>query len=231
MRNEKRDSFKISTHNHTAPHKKFLRKRPRGGSSKKSPRLPETSFLSRGFTMIEAVITIAIVAILAAILVPMISSNIDSAKLSRAQADVGQIAKAVVQFRQDLDRWPIERNGNIAYLLYSGQSGDIPSGWPGFPAANMADLNHELVNNGENEERGTSTVGAATWKGPYLTEVRPDPWGNSYVINSQHLTSGAPQPPAVYVVSAGPGHEAVLQVPFGGGSIPTDSDDIYRRIR
>lgn len=195
---------------------------------------------SSGFTMIEAVITIAIVAILAAILVPMISSNIDSARLSRAQSDVSQLAKAIIQFRQDVDRWPVNRNSIRVRLLFGELDnnndgipdiGTIPPGWPAIPAANRASLNHELVNNGENIAQGTSTVGAVTWKGPYLTEIRADPWGNPYLVNAEWLGVLANPLPAVYVVSAGPGRPVAVETPYNGGNPPAGSDDIIRRIQ
>ena len=62
---------------------------------------------SRGFTLMEMVVVLAVIAILAAILTPIINSYIDRARFNAAQSDVKNIAAAIVQFNTDTRVWPI----------------------------------------------------------------------------------------------------------------------------
>jgi len=194
----------------------------------------------KGFTLIEVVITLSVIAILAAILVPLISQNINSARIARATGDVSTIGKAIVQFRQDTAQWPIYRGPTVMSLLFS----DIDSANDGIPdtgaipaatdatwnvAANLRlSLDYHLINYNTTVQRGPSTNGLPSWNGPYLSKVSPDPWGNVYVVNSQGLTPGVNG--IVYVLSAGPSNSAVIDVTYAG-VIPAGSDDIVFRVQ
>ncbi|MEQ8819183.1 MAG: prepilin-type N-terminal cleavage/methylation domain-containing protein [Sumerlaeia bacterium] len=63
---------------------------------------------SRAFTLIELLITVAIIAILAAIAVPNFLEAQTRAKVSRAQADMRSIGTALETFRVDWNRYPPE---------------------------------------------------------------------------------------------------------------------------
>ena len=60
----------------------------------------------RGFTMIEMVVVLAVIAILAAILTPIITSYVDRARLNAASSDLNHIAAATIQFNTDTRVWP-----------------------------------------------------------------------------------------------------------------------------
>src|SRR5713101_3686857 len=62
---------------------------------------------SRGFTLIEMVVVLAVIAILAAILTPIVTSYIERARVDAATNDVKKIAAAIVQFNTDTRVWPI----------------------------------------------------------------------------------------------------------------------------
>jgi prepilin-type N-terminal cleavage/methylation domain-containing protein len=190
-----------------------------------------------GFTMIEVVITIAVVTILTAVLVPLISRNIESARLARAGSDVATIGKAILQFRKDTARWPVWQGTQATgYLLYSAGGGGnivIPGPWGSSVAAsNRMSLDSHLVQfnlSATGVAQGPSSSGAPSWNGPYLSTVAQDPWGNAYVVNSQWLvtpTAGN----SVYVLSAGPDRPSGIETTFAG-VIPANSDDITFRIQ
>ena len=61
----------------------------------------------KGFTLIEIVVVIAAIAILAAILAPVIAKNIRDARVSRAIGDVKVLTAAVGDFFKDLKEWPL----------------------------------------------------------------------------------------------------------------------------
>src|SRR5437867_4926123 len=67
---------------------------------------------SRGFTMIEMVVVLAVIAILAAILTPIVTSYIERARVDSATNDVKKIAAAIVQFNTDTKVWPIYSSTN-----------------------------------------------------------------------------------------------------------------------
>lgn len=187
---------------------------------------------STGFTMIEAVIVIAVVAILAAVLVPMIGQNIESARNARAASDVATVGKAIVQFRQDTSLWPIydPGTGNAMNLLYSDAASPIPPTWSvSSLGQNLSMVTHLMAYNIgiKNIQEGPSRDGSAAWNGPYLSGLTGDPWGNSYVVNCLHLNTGSGN---VYVLSAGPGRPANIETPFSGAP-PAGTDDIYFQIQ
>jgi prepilin-type N-terminal cleavage/methylation domain-containing protein len=203
---------------------------------------------SRGFTMIEMVVVLAVIAILAAILTPIVTSYVDRARTESAQNDVKKIAASLVQFNTDTKLWPIYSSvpTNISAGAYSVEAGPgiqpiIGSGtnWPSIASAGSLDsvLNQNLM--------GLPTTGKTAWKGPYV-ELGPDPWGTQYFVNSlflepgclsTHTGSGAcavsgGTPSAVYVISAGPNqtietnYDVATSAPFSIGG-----DDILVRIK
>lgn len=199
-----------------------------------------------GFTLMEVVITLSVIAILTAIMVPIISNNIQSARFTRASSDVTTIGKAMVEFRKDTAQWPAyEAGGASNQLLFSDHDANndwtpdnstIPMG-PGWNIAvgQRLSLEYNLVTNSSGlYNQGPRADDLPSWNGPYLSETRVDPWGAPYVVNSHWLfTDTDPGTPgfqynSAYVFSAGPG--SVLETAFGGAP-PADSNDITFRLQ
>ena len=63
-----------------------------------------------GFTLLEVIVVVAIIALLAAILAPQIAKYVTDAKVSKARADVNTIAAAIGDFYKDTGRWPTANN-------------------------------------------------------------------------------------------------------------------------
>lgn len=143
---------------------------------------------ARGFTLVEVIVVLAVVAALLAILVPLVGRYVEDSRLSQAQADVRLIGSALQTFERDLSAWPVysSRTGyntrNPAYeLLYgpgenpvitaggvvetttTGESGKWPvSGGAFDAAAARADsLTKHLVSNGITNGYPTTAPGAA----------------------------------------------------------------------
>jgi len=163
---------------------------------------------NRGFTLIEVIVVAAIIAILAGILVPMIFSQIDESKITRAQGDVKTIATAISRYRMDTGYFP-KINPAVAIdpavgpvtayetLFSLGVQLALPAGF----LTTIGDL-------GDNLSPGAAAKNVYTtggffekkWKGPYLSTFTSDPWGNAYVVNVVNDTAEK----NVWVLSAGP---------------------------
>ncbi|MCP5108504.1 MAG: prepilin-type N-terminal cleavage/methylation domain-containing protein [bacterium] len=164
----------------------------------------------KGFTLIEMVVVLAVVAVLAAILFPTIARHITDAKITRVVNEEQVITAAVMALYKDTGRWPNTNaagaagpQGNSNRLL-SGDVGDaVATGTaPGAQAgaANWGAIageqylfdflyfNDPDCNSTPNEVSDYPTVGEFSWRGPYL-ERRTflDPWGFQYVISSRYL--------------------------------------------
>jgi len=200
--------------------------------------LRECSDTEKGFTMIEAVITIAVVVILAAILIPLVSQNINSARFARASSEVNTIGKAIFQFRQDMAVWPLYAGASPRRLLFGDTDNDnngvpgnttLPAGWDTIPVGQRLSLYYNLIEN-RNGYSGPSARSGVSWNGPYLQEIHPDPWGNPYLVNSEWLYTSTTPPNNVYVLSAGPGRPPTVETAFTG-NMPAGSDDIIFRLQ
>ena len=65
----------------------------------------------KGFTLIELMVVILILAILAALIVPQITKRIAQAKIAAAQSDEATLASLLHQFHLDCDRYPTTEEG------------------------------------------------------------------------------------------------------------------------
>jgi len=172
----------------------------------------------KGFTLIEVIVVIAVVAILAAILTPQIVKNIGESKIARAKNDLVVIAAAIGDFYKDTGKYPFYSAAagpaNI-YLLYTGagnpggSSGGSSDYWRsdlGWGVANKDTLDNQVNYNVPNY----SLTGDNAWRGPYLPQITADPWDNHYSVNIAYLPTPNINPAdgpgnfACWALSAGP---------------------------
>lgn len=83
-----------------------------------------------GFTLIEILVVIAVIAILASIVTPMVFRNVGDAKSSSARAQIEILATALDSYRLDNDFYPSTAQG-IAALRSKPQGQPTAANWRG----------------------------------------------------------------------------------------------------
>lgn len=81
-----------------------------------------------GFTLMEVLVVVAILAILAAIVVPQIMNRPDEARRVAAKADIAAIVQALKLYRLDNGNYPATDQGLLA-LVQRPTSNPVPSNW------------------------------------------------------------------------------------------------------
>ena len=121
---------------------------------------------SRGLTLIEMMIVIAIIGILAATAIPQFSTYTKKAKIAEAMAELKEIQFVIELLACDTEKWPGPNN--------VGETANIEV-W------DLSAANAGLV----------ATNGAFPgWNGPYIASVPKDPWGNNYFLDPDYNIGG-----------------------------------------
>ena len=182
-----------------------------------------------GFTLIEIITVLAILSILAGVLIPITIKNIDESRLTAAQKDTNAIVTAIVNFHIDTKLWPVYTTypgSENVYVLETAGGDDATATGNGVWLSANSDLFFEhLIDNQTNPQY-------TNWKGPYLGEFKPDPWGRKYYASIGSLwdnggwAAGA-DPAQAWVISAGPDGNIDTDPKGTLNNDPTgDSDDI-----
>jgi general secretion pathway protein G len=87
------------------------------------PRLTQRS----GFTLIEVLVVIVVIAILATLVAPNIFKNVGAAKSATARSQIEMFGSALDAYRLDNGAYPTTQQGLIA--LWEKPSIDPPAGW------------------------------------------------------------------------------------------------------
>jgi general secretion pathway protein G len=91
-------------------------------------RAPVNSTSSRGFTLIEVLVVVAILGILAAIVVPRLMDRPDEARRVAAKADIASIVQALKLYRLDNGFYPSTDQG-LGALVQRPTSQPAPTNW------------------------------------------------------------------------------------------------------
>lgn len=202
----------------------------------------------RGFTLVEIVVVLAVIALLSAVLGPMAVKYVRDARIAKVQADVKMIGVAIQQLETDVNHYPYHSAGNAttirdqdANVSVLESAGDMPhevlaSAWTASTGAggacegtpNRNDLESPLITNASAWPTVSSAARPGAWKGPYLHQLTADAWGNKYLVNIINAKRDCAK--AAFVLSAGP--NGIVETAFDIGRdtvvVPGVDDIIYR---
>ena len=82
---------------------------------------------NQGFTLLEIIVVVAIIAILAAYIAPKITGRVDDARISKAKNDVRVLESSLELYKLDNFVYPASDQGLDA--LVNKPSGDNPRNW------------------------------------------------------------------------------------------------------
>jgi len=199
----------------------------------------------KGFTLIEVIVAIAVVAILAGVITPNVIKHLDDSKRARAQNDCLVVGAAIASFYKDNARMPTMDAAGQNRITLLVSEGNTPAQASGINAWNTAttsvrsDLlsNHLSANTPKAQISNIyPTTGEFAWRGTYLTEFPSDPWGNRYAVNiGNTINSTNPLLSyALWVLSAGP--NGIIETEFNpsipplGTILATGGDDIVYEL-
>lgn len=182
-----------------------------------------------GFTLIEITAVVAIIAILGAVIAPVVIDKVAESRNLAVRDDSRKIGLAITAFYKDTGKWPVSSTGTATYfaILRSGnESGDLgaavhdPRGaaaisetngpWPTGPV-DLLD-NHLVVDNpGGTDIDNPNNVYLQTrklkWRGPYSESFnKRDPWGSNYLVymKAMHTATTGTTKEYGWIISAGP---------------------------
>lgn len=182
---------------------------------------------TKGFTLIEMTVVLAVVAVLAAILIPTIINHITEANITRAVNEEQVITAAIMMLYKDTGKWPntdtagsgapagnTDRvlSGEVSDPVATGITATAQSGAVNWGTAadaqqlyNFLYINNPNCTGNPNGASDYPTTGEFSWRGPYLDKrTYLDPWGNQYVVSSRYFPPTPPSPLATIGSSSSP---------------------------
>lgn len=169
-------------------------------------KLPKRYSLAKGFTLIEVMVVVVIMAILAVIIVPRIMSRPDQAKLVKVKQDIASIGDALDLYRLDNGQYPTQQQG-LAALVTKPTAQPVPQNYSpdgylksmptdpwGHPYHYRIPGNHgpiDIYTNGENNEPGGTGMNATrgNWSDEPQSNQAKQPVSASGTYQQQGLTN------------------------------------------
>jgi general secretion pathway protein G len=122
----------------------------------------ESRKVSRGFTLIEVMVVIVILAVLAALIVPKIMGRPDEARVVAARQDIATIMQALKLYKLDNRKYPSTEQG-LGALVKKPAEPPVPENWKSYVETLPLDPWHnpyQYLNPGLNGEVDVFSYGA-----------------------------------------------------------------------
>ncbi|MCP4365325.1 MAG: prepilin-type N-terminal cleavage/methylation domain-containing protein [Planctomycetes bacterium] len=168
---------------------------------------------SRGFTLVEVVVVVAIILTLGVAVMPIVQDKIISARRVGAKGDIKALATAIATHYNDTTEFPTRKGAErdkIEVLRSSGNSTLDPNFATGITSlwglTEVDDVsNHLLKDNPGGTPNGYSDANL-NWRGPYIAEIGQDPWGKNYLVIAKGFYDNGTEASRIYawILSGGP---------------------------
>lgn len=205
---------------------------------------------SQGFTLMEIVVVLAVIAILGALLTPLILTYVEDGRRQQALNDTQMIATAIAAFLKDTGVPPYKNTTSTTKVALKevadfdclkSSLGQLPlddgtTTWATAKclggSANSDTIENQLIVNtpGGSTTKSYTTSGKFAWRGPYLPTVNADPWGAAYLVNIGKADPSVAK--AVIAISAGANGKLETSADQATTtSITPGGDDILARVK
>jgi prepilin-type N-terminal cleavage/methylation domain-containing protein len=168
----------------------------------------------KGFTLIEMVVVLAVIAVLAAILFPTIAKHITDSRITRATNECQVITASIMMLYKDTGKWPCTNaagpTGRVDRVLTGNPTDPVATGaapgartgaalWGTYgtskPLYDFLFYNNPDADTGPTNQNVLNSdypvSGEYAWRGPYIdSQTYLDPWGNQYVISARYFPGG-----------------------------------------
>jgi prepilin-type N-terminal cleavage/methylation domain-containing protein len=119
-----------------------------------------------GFTLVEIMITVAVISLLASLGAYAVTKAMDSGRIKKATIELEMISSATLQFAHDTGKWP---NGTVRTRAGTTEIWNLSGDQFGLTGSDGSIKN---------------------WKGPYYDGEILDPWGNPYFFDPDYRING-----------------------------------------
>ncbi len=159
---------------------------------------PPRHRLTPGFTLVELVVVVSILALLSGVLIPVIGSEMDNSRRARATTDIETFAHAFAQYRAHTGFWPHD------YNLAPGALGNAVIELRQFECLYQNTHNHPNWKGPYLSIGYTPPQGATRVAGETAQEGVFDPWGHAYRVSYTAAAAADSMECSVAVFSVGP---------------------------